>query len=172
MSAIGDGLARLRTTAGLRVASASNFTMHVLAVLASLATFRVMIALTDLPTVGLWALVLGFASIVGVAEMGLGANLTRFVAARQGVSPRLLVRLAAVGAIMCLLPTALIALIAAWPIYIFAVTRPELPVDAGEVAVLAGLALAATFVNIAISICAGLAEGLGRLAVRSTALLL
>jgi O-antigen/teichoic acid export membrane protein len=172
LTAIGRGLTRLRTGYGLRTASASNFATHVLAVLASLATFRLMIALTDMPTVGLWAMIMGFAIMAAVAEMGLGANLTRFVAARPDISRRLLFRLAAVGAILSLLPTVVIALIAAWPIYIFAVTRPGLPVDVAVVATLTGLALAATVGNVANATFCGLAEGIGRLALRSAALFL
>lgn len=156
----------------LRAASAVNFASYVLAVVASLASFRVMIALTDTPTVGLWALVFGFATAIGVAEAGLGVNLTRYVASHGGVSRRLLARLAVVGAVLCLLPSAILALLAAWPIYRFAITRPDLPVPAGDVALFTALALGAMMVISANSIFSGLAEGLGRLAQRSVAILL
>jgi len=171
-SALRSGVAGLIRTGGLRLAFASNFTSHALAVLASLATFRLMIVLTDMPTTGLWAMILGFAVTAGVAEMGLGLNLIRFVAAHESPSRRLLLRLSAVGAIMCMIPAALLGLLAAWPIYWFAVTRPDLPVSASAVAVLTVSALAVTFVNTAISIFSGLAEGLGRVALRSAAMLL
>jgi O-antigen/teichoic acid export membrane protein len=167
ISAIGNGLIRLIAKPRLRVALASNFLTHVLTVLVSLASFRVMIVLTDTPTVGLWALIVGFAVMVGVAEMGLGLNMTRYVAAHGNVSRRLIERLVAVGSIMCLFPAALLAFLAAWPIYSFAATRPDLPVMTGEVAVLTGLALVATFVNAANAIFSGLAEGLGRISQRS-----
>lgn len=165
-------LASMIRGGGLRLAFASNFTTYVLAVLASLATFRLMIALTDTPTVGLWALIVGFSATVGAAEMGLGSNLTRFVAARRDVSRRLLAHLSAVGAIMCLLPTALLALLAAWPIYRFAVARPDLPVDAGTVAALTAAALAVTFINATIAIFSGLAEGLGKVQQRGVSFML
>jgi O-antigen/teichoic acid export membrane protein len=154
------------------MSAAVNVVCYVLLVVASLASFRLIIVLTDTATVGLWGLINGLATVVVIAEMGLSGNLTRFVAARADVSRRLLAQLLGAGVIMCLLPATVIALVSTWPLFEFAVSRPGLPVEGPDVAKLTFLGLTGMVIITVSTTLSGLAEGVGRLRHRSASGLL
>ena len=172
MRAIGIDLTRWLGWSKVRTSAAVNVVCYVLLVVASLASFRLMIVLTDTATVGLWGLINGLAMVITTAEMGLSGNLTRFVAARADVSRRLLAQLLGAGVIMCLLPATIIAFVAAWPMFEFAVSRPGLPVESADVAKLTLLGLAGMVIITVSGTLSGLAEGVGRLRQRSASTLL
>jgi O-antigen/teichoic acid export membrane protein len=172
MRAIGLDLTHWLGWSNVRMSAAVNVVCYVLLVFASLASFRLMIMLTDTASVGLWGLINGLAMVVLIAEMGLSANLTRFVAARTDVSRRLLAQLLGATVIMCLLPATVIAVASAWPMFELSVSRPGLTVDAPDVAKLTFLGLAGMMILSISTALSGLAEGVGRLRQRSASGLL
>src|SRR5688572_6527715 len=99
-----------------------------------------MIWATDLATVGLWAMIFGFANFARVAEIATGANVTRYVAGLDQRSQRTLLSFLRLGLLGSIIPVTLLGVIIAPFIVNFSAGREGLTLAHDKVVALTAIA--------------------------------
>lgn len=147
-----------------RNGAASSIVASLMAAVSLFAIFRLSVEASSLAFVGCWSLVQGLFFVARVADVGVGANLTRIMASsdRLGtmVSPR---SLFSAGVLLTSLPVLIISAAASPLILGFVSSRFNLVIGESEVAALTFCGLAYAVISSVSGIALAVIEGLGRL---------